>query len=246
MITEYHRPATLDEATSLLGTSGAYVIVEGTAPSSTAPPHATIAIDLQSLNLDDIEVTGGRLLIGSMTTLSDLSSSPLAPPMIAELASREHPSTIRNAATIGGVIATNDPESELLAGLVAFDASVTIAREAAIHDHPVESTLDNPQLIADSIIIDVSIEVRGTAVAHRTGRTPMDRPIVMVVGHKAPDGDIRLAATGVDTHVIAMSPEETETLDPPSDFRGTSQYRKALATVLTKRVVSDLSGGGQR
>jgi len=241
MITQYQRPTTLDEAVALVGGPGAFVIVEGTALN--ASTDATMAIDLQSLGLDEIEVSGGALRIGSMATLANLSSSPITPPMISELASREEPSTIRNVATIGGVIATNDPESELLAGLLAFNASVTIARAASIHDHPLEAALRNPQLIEDSIIIDVSIETGGISAAHRTGRTPMDRPIVMVVGRKDPAGHTRIAVTGVDSHVVAMPPGQVEALDPPTDFRGTSQYRKVLAEVLTKRVLADISGG---
>lgn len=243
MITQYQRPATLDEAVALVGAPGAYVIVEGMAFNSYAKPDPSVAVDLQSLELDEIDISGGALRIGSMTTLANLSSSPLTPPIIAEVTRREEPSTIRNAATMGGVIATNDPESELLAGLVAFNASVTIARAASIHDHPLEATLEDPRLIEHSVIIDISIETGGVASAHRTGRTPMDRPIVAVVGHKGSDGHMRLAATGLGTHVIRISPEQVDTLSPPADFRGTSRYRNALATVLTKRVLADLSGG---
>jgi CO/xanthine dehydrogenase FAD-binding subunit len=241
MITQYQRPATMGEAVSLIGTPGVHVIVEGTALNATAASDATVAVDLQSLGLDEIEMSGGALRIGSMTTLTSLSSFSATPSLISELATREAPSALRNAATVGGVIAMNDPESELLAGLIAFDASVTIARAASIHDHPLEVALQNPGLIDDSIIIDISIETGGTAAAHRTGRTPMDRPIVMVVGHKNPAGQIRLGVTGVASHVIAVSPDQVGALMPPDDFRGSSRYRKTLASVLTQRVIADLS-----
>ena len=243
MITQYHRPATIEEALALVGTPGAYVIAEGTSLNSTSHPNATAVIDLQSLDLDVIEISGGAVRVGSMATLTDLSSSPLIPPVIADLAKREAPSTIRNAATIGGVIATNDPESELLAGLVAVGASVAIARANTAHQMPIETALENPQIIESAVMIDISIDPRGVSAAHRTGRTPMDRPIVMVVGHKGADGRVRLAVTGVASHVIAVSPGEVDALDPPSDFRGTTRYRKELATVLTKRVLADLSEG---
>jgi CO/xanthine dehydrogenase FAD-binding subunit len=235
----------MGEAVSLVGTPGAYVIVEGTVISSTTAPDAAVAIDLQSLGLDTIEVSDGALQIGSMATLADLTSFSSTPPMISELASREAPSTIRTMATVGAVIAMNDPESELLAGLVAFNASVNVARATAMHDHPLEAVLENPGLIDDSIIVDISIDTGGTASAHRTGRTPMDRPIVMVVGRKDPAGQIRLGATGVDTHVVSVSRAQVGKLTPPDDFRGTSRYRRALATVLTERVFTDLSEGGQ-
>ena len=245
MITQYHRPATLDEAVALVGTPGAIVIAEGMARSTTTEPAPLVVIDLQSLDLGGIEVEGETMRIGSMTTLSDLSTSPLTPVVIADLARREAPSTIRNAATIGGTIATNDPESELLAGLVAFNASVAVVRADSIDTYPLEDVLKSPKLIERSIITGVSMHMRGPAAAHRTGRTPMDRPIVMVAGHMSTAGHIRLGVTGVATHVVVISPGQAGELDPPSDFRGTSQYRKSLATVLTKRVLHDLQYGGR-
>jgi carbon-monoxide dehydrogenase medium subunit len=244
MITSYHRPSTLDEALALVATPGTRVIVEGVALTSSVTDEVSAAVDLQSLGLDGIEMSGESVVIGSMTTLADLSTSPLVPAIISDLANREAPSTIRTVATVGGTVATNDPESELLAGLLAFDALVTVAQAEVELSHSLESVLDNPQLIEGSIITKISLDPRGAATAHRTGRTPRDRPIVMVVGHRDGDGHIHLAITGVGSHVVALSPGHTGTLEPPSDFRGSSRYRKELVAVLTKRVLADLSGGG--
>jgi CO/xanthine dehydrogenase FAD-binding subunit len=244
MITSYHRPGTLDEAVALVAAPGTRVIVEGTALTSSVSDEVSAAVDLQSLGLDGIEMAGESLVIGSMTTLADLSTSPRVPVIISDLANREAPSTIRTLATVGGTVATNDHESELLAGLLAFDALVTVAQTDVTANHPLGSVLDNPQLIEGSIITKISFDPRGAASAQRTGRTPMDRPIVMVVGHRGTNGHIHLAITGMGTHVVALSPGETGLLEPSSDFRGSSRYRKELATVLTKRVLADLSGGG--
>ena len=246
MITEYHRPATLDEAVVLVGLPGASVIAEATGPRRTENQDATVAIDLQSLGLDGIATSGDVTNIGSMTTLADLAASPLSPPTIAELATREYPITLRNAATVGGVIATNDAESELLAGLVAFGASVQVARADTKTTHALETILAEPPLIDGSIIVDVSISTLGVGAAHRTGRTPMDRPIVMVVGHRGSEGQIRLAATGVDSHVVAVSESRLDDLQPPADFRGSAGYRKTLVKVLTSRVLEDLSRSATR
>lgn len=246
MITEYHRPATLDEAVALIATPGAQVIVEGASLAASTRTDADVVVDLQSLDLDGIVGSDEVVQIGSMVTLATLATSTLVPPIIADLARREEPSSIRTMATVGGVIATNDAESELLAGLVAYNASMTVARADATEVHPLETVLVDPRVTEGSIIIDISIETRGIAAAHRTGRTPMDRPIVLVVGHKGPDGHIRLAVTGVEEYVVAVSPGQTGELDPPSDFRGTSEYRASLVNVLTKRVLADLSKGGAR
>jgi CO/xanthine dehydrogenase FAD-binding subunit len=228
----------------LVGNPDARVRVEGAALNLAAYKGSSTVIDLQSLGLDGIEMSDDVLRIGSMTTLFDLSSSPLVPPMISDLARREEPSTIRTVATIGGVIAVNDSESELAAGLIAFNASVAVVDAEGTQVHRLDAILKDPELIEDSILTEVSIGVAGAAAAHRTGRTPMDRPIVMVVGHKSPDGHIRLGVTGVDSHVVVLSPGQTGALTPPADFRGTSEYRKTLAKVLTKRVLADLARGG--
>ena len=244
MITSYHRPGTLDEALALVTTPGTHVIVEGAALASTASDEATAVVDLQSLGLDGIDMSGESLEIGSMTTLAHLATSSLVPGIISDFANREAPSTIRTLATIGGTVATNDAESELLAGLLAFDAHVTVAQADETLNHSLESVLDDPQIIEGSIITRISLDPRGPASAHRTGRTPMDRPIVMVVGRKDTNGNIHLAITGVDSRVVVLSPGQIGTLAPPSDFRGSSRYRKELASVLTERVLADISGGG--
>ena len=69
MITSYHRPGTLAEAVALVTTPGTQVIVEGAAVASSGSDEATAAVDLQSLGLDGIDMSGESLEIGSMTTL---------------------------------------------------------------------------------------------------------------------------------------------------------------------------------
>jgi CO/xanthine dehydrogenase FAD-binding subunit len=53
------------------------------------------------------------------------------------------------------------------------------------------------------------------------------------------DGRRRLALAGVaSTPVLA---EETDELDPPGDFRGSGEYRRALAGVLVSRAIEGVS-----
>ncbi len=51
-----------------------------------------------------------------MVRLSDLEAHSDVPALLKDLSRREGPNTIRNAATVGGTIASGDPESELVAG----------------------------------------------------------------------------------------------------------------------------------
>jgi CO/xanthine dehydrogenase FAD-binding subunit len=145
-------------------------------------------------------------------------------------------------ATVGGTIGTADPESEVLAGLLAFGARVTIARAGSSTEHPLEDLLGDAGLSGGAIITAVTISTSGRAAADRVGRTPMDRPIVMAVAYG--DGaTVRLAMTGVAPVPAIVDPGRIGDLDPPPDFRGTPAYRSALAQVLADRVVAAVTGG---
>lgn len=244
MITRYHRPTTLGEAVALLENPDAFVLAGGTAINGDPSLARSDAVDIQSLDLSGIESGDDSVRIGSMTRLQDIVTSPLVPRLIAELAHREAPNTIRNAATIGGIIGTNDSESELLVGLLAFGASVRVAWATSDVDHSLDEILADPRLVDGAIMTSISIDAGGIASAHRTGRTPRDRPIVAVAGHKDEGGAIRFALTGVDSRVVVVPVADIANLDPPSDFRGSSEYRRRLASILAGRVLADLGGGG--
>ncbi|MFV9671602.1 MAG: FAD binding domain-containing protein [Acidimicrobiia bacterium] len=243
MITQYHRPLTLDEAIALTARPDAVVIAGGTSVNA-SPDHRSInAVDLQALDLAGIETDGESIRIGATTVLQDLVDSTLVPVVLRDLARREAPNTIRNAATVGGTIGTVDPESELLAGLLAFEANVTLARAGSTTEHTLDEILESPSLLNGAIMTSVSIPSNGVAAADRTGRTPMDRPIVMAVVHRGHDGAICLAMTGVSTRPVVVEPDQIAALDPPSDFRGSPGYRKNLAEVLANRVLATITGG---
>ncbi len=243
MIQTYARPATLQEALDLLADPHAAVLAGGTDLNGDAAGAPKIAVDLQDLGLSGIDTDGSTLRIGAMTTLQDLVDATDAPSLLRELAHREAPSTIRNAATVGGTIGSSDPESELLAGLLLFDAAVALATATGSAEVRLDDLLDDPTALVGSIITSVTLSTSGATAADRTGRTPMDRPIVMVAGRLASDGIARLVATGVASRPVVIDPNRMDDLEPPADFRGSSEYRRHLAGVLADRIVERLEGG---
>lgn len=244
MITEYHRPLTLVEAITLASDPNAVVISGGTTLTSRPAGSASIVVDLQGLDLAGVEAVSGGLRIGATTRLQDLVESEDVPTLLADLAQREAPITMRNVATVGGTIAAANPESQLLTGLLAFDARVTIAGDGSTSVHSIGELLADASLLAGSIITSISIPIGGTAAADRTARTPRDQPIVMAVAHRGSDGNVRLAMSGVAPLPLVVDPNGLDDLDPPSDFRGSSDYRRQVAAVLAGRVLA-IVGGGQ-
>ena len=135
MITQYHRPLSLDEAIALNARPDAVIIAGGTSVNADPSRKPTTAVDLQALDLAGIDTDGESIRIGSTTRLQDLVDSTLVPEALRDLARREAPNTIRNAATIGGTIGAVDPESELLIGLLAFEATMTLTRTSSTTEH---------------------------------------------------------------------------------------------------------------
>jgi CO/xanthine dehydrogenase FAD-binding subunit len=189
-------------------------------------------------------VTASVVEIGAMTPLQDIADADGIHPVLRDLARREAPRSIRNAATVGGTVALADPESELVAGLLAFGASVRFADADGRIDHRLSDVVADPELLnRNTIIVGVTVAPDGDATAQRTARTPMDRPIVAVVARRGLDGTVTVAATGVADRPAIIDPERLEALDPPTDFRGTSGYRRHIAGILVHRALHEIGSG---
>jgi CO/xanthine dehydrogenase FAD-binding subunit len=201
----------------------------------------TEIIDLQTACDDSIEGLDGRAVIGAMTRLQSLVDHAGVPPLLRDLAKREGPNTLRNVATVGGTIAAADPESELLAGLLVHEASLTIARQTGTLDMALADLVADLSLLREGIITSISVAGGGVTASARTGRTPADTSIVAAMGRKV-DGRLLLALTGVASTPVLVAPNGIGALDPPADFRGSSEYRRNLAEILTRRVLGQLGG----
>lgn len=240
-ISAYHRPASLDEADSLLQRADVTttVVAGGTALNTADLPRNTEIVDIQDAVPAFVERRGDRVVFGAMTRLTDLIEHDATPPLIAELARREGPNTLRNASTIGGTVAEGDSESELIAGLLVHDAAVAVTgHEAEIALHALFSDWS---LLDRAVITSVSVALGGETASARTGRTPADTSIVAVAGRLVTEG-IRIAVTGCADTPVLVDPSDLSSLTPPADFRGTREYRLELAQVLTQRVVAQLGG----
>ncbi len=264
-ISQYHRPKTLDDALTLLQHDETSVpLAGGTHLLPSRDPYVQTVVDLQALGLDELSVEGFHLHLGAMVPLQRLVESPAVGEFLSESARLEGPTTYRNAATIGGIIATGDPLSYLLIALLALDAQVHL-RLPDPATVSLDRILDAPRKFLDGGLITGVTALSadgapGVAMA-RVARTPRDKPIVAVAVRVTRDGDlcggVRIALAGVaDRPICAYKVEDRlkgqpfdkglvdvavtnllEDLDPPSDFKGSSEYRCEMAAVLTRRAL---------
>jgi len=175
---------------------------------------------------------------------------------------------VRNAATVGGLVVTGEPASEWLLALLALDARVAIQSAAAGADLlPLDAFLRaQAGALACSLLTEVRCVVpdgRLGAGLARLGRTLHDRPIVAAAAVVARQGDVAarlgLAMSGVAGTPLRLSGVEEalvgrsftdgalaealagleEQLSPPDDFRGSAEYRRAMAPILARRALRE-------
>jgi aerobic carbon-monoxide dehydrogenase medium subunit len=132
---EYARPATVEEAISLLATydgarplAGGQTLVNVMKARAAAPD---VLVDLGGLSeLREIGFSSERMLeIGAMVTYAQLMSSSeveVARPILAEVAATIGDVQVRNRGTIGGNVCVSDPTNHLPPLLVALGATFTI------------------------------------------------------------------------------------------------------------------------
>jgi probable selenate reductase FAD-binding subunit len=245
-VSAYWRPVTLDGALALAHRDGAVPIGGGTTVNATPSNAPLEIIDLQALGLDRIEPTPTGVSVGATATLQQIADAVIVPLAVRDAARREAPSTLRAAATIGGCVAAGHWESEFMATLLACDAMVTLAQSHGAQELDLDVLLADHSSLRGTIITGIRIAGDGIIAAVRTGRTPADKPIVSAVARRAADG-VRLALSGVAARPVLSRTALIRTgsdaaawaagLDPPSDFRGSSAYRRALAVTLARRAV---------
>lgn len=175
-------------------------------------------------------------------------------------------SNVRNAATVGGLIVAGDPTSELLLALLALEAEVVVQTTGeGTHALTLDAWLHAPtDTWANGLLTKVRLlvpEERTSAGLARLGRTPQDRPIVAAAALVARQGDltahVALAMSGIaETPLRLRKVERTltgqpindetlkaalaglaERLEPPTDFRGSAEYRQAMAPILARRAL---------
>jgi aerobic carbon-monoxide dehydrogenase medium subunit len=132
---EYARPATVEEAISLLATydgarplAGGQTLVNVMKARAAAPD---VLVDLADLaELREIGFSSdGMLEIGSMVTYAQLMASSevdVARTILAEVAATIGDVQVRNRGTVGGNVCVSDPTNHLPPLLVALDATFTI------------------------------------------------------------------------------------------------------------------------
>ena len=238
-LSEYLSPTSTAEAVRLLTSAGGnYVALAGGTHlvgelETGQANHLDGVVDLGGLGLETIHVDGDALTIGAMALLTDIVehevAGELAGGLLRRAARGEGPINLRNAATIGGVVATAEHDSEFYAALLALNATVHISDETGERSiHLAELTAVRGLITAVSLPV---VEARSGLA--RVARTPSDRPIVAAVAVVTDAGE-RVALCGVAKRPI-LSDSEFSYI---SDFKGSAEYRRSMTGIVVERALA--------
>jgi carbon-monoxide dehydrogenase medium subunit len=221
-----------------------------------------LLVDINALDeLRGIEVRGGTVRIGALTTHSQVESSPEVRkhlPLIAEAVPHIAHTAIRNRGTIGGSLSLADPAAEYPACALALSAVLVISNKSQQRKVKAEAFfkgLFETDLKPGDVLTAVEFpaqQASDRSMFQELTRRHGDYAIIGLAAHRASDG-LRLAYFGAGpTPVLAKqaaskkSIEEAKAalakeLNPPADLYHSSATKLHLAKVLLERAWNAIS-----
>ncbi len=224
-----HRPKTAMEATKLRHEieNSAYLAggTEDLRLGSSVSSDAEL-IDINALSLNDIFIKDDRLYIGACATLEDVVTSDIIPSFIREAASFCTSYERRNAATIGGNVATRREDSYMTAALVASECHVILECHKGEKEKSLVEYLEKKHCkgLLKYFIIDKSRQgwvkrIARSSSSHST----------LIASHSA--SVYALSASGSHFE-FGDTPDLYKKMEFKDDLTGSAEYKKYLASVI--------------
>ena len=256
----YHRATSVDDAIAKLNAADDGTLIAGgmtlipTIKLRLARPSDVV--DLGGVAaLRGITAQGDAVTVGATTTHAEVAESAdvkQAIPALAALAEGIGDAQVRNAGTLGGSIANNDPAADYPAAVVGLGATVvTNAREIAADDF--FTGLFETALDAGEVLTGVRFPVP-EAAGYAKFPNPASRYAIVGVFVAKTRGGVRVAVTGAGACVFRQremeaalasnfSPDAVGGISVSedvlnSDIHADAEYRAHLVTVMAKRALA--------
>jgi CO/xanthine dehydrogenase FAD-binding subunit len=250
MITEYHRPSTLEEALKLIKRKNPETRPLGGGTVLSAPSSEQVAVvDLQKLKLNKISAKGKSVTIGAVATLQALMETEGIPTPLSAAIRHEAAFNMRGVATVAGSLVSADGRSPFALAMLALDAQLDM--------QPKDETVGYGDLLAlraeklrGKLITKISISTAPKLSYQYVARTPADLPIIAVAVAQWPSGRTRLALGGWGSApVLAMDGKDPSgvadavdnALSHASDQWASAEYRLEAGRALAERAQAEVA-----
>ena len=227
---EYHRPASVADATRLLGAAadgrylgGGQSLLPAMKMGLSAPSDLVEVVRIPQLK--GIRVDGATLVVGAGTTHAEVAASAdvrRTIPALAALADLIGDPAVRSAGTLGGSLALNDPAACYPAGVLGLGATVRTDRRGIAADDFFRGMYETA-LEPGELIVEVAFPIPEKASWQKFKQPASRFSLVGVFVSRGPAG-VRVAVTGAASCV----------------FRATA-FERALATDWSAKALAGLA-----
>jgi len=260
---QYHRPASIDEASKILASNEEAKLLAGgmtllpTMKLRLAQPSDLV--DLSGIDsLCGIKKDGATIEIGAMTPHADVAGSDVVRseiPALADLAGTIGDAQVRNRGTIGGSLSNSDPAADYPAAVLGLNAVVRTNKREIMADDYFKALFETA--LEPNEIIQVVRFPKPKRAAYAKFPNPASRyAVVGVMVAETADG-IRVAVTGAgacafraseieaalarDFSATALDRMTISADDLNEDLHASAEYRAHLVIVMAKRAVAAAS-----
>ncbi len=257
----YHRPASVSEAASLLAANGdgralagGQTLVAAMKLRLSAPSDL---VDLGGLaELRGIGVQGSELVVGALTTHATVAANADVQrllPGLATLAGGIGDRQVREVGTIGGSIANNDPAADYPAGILGLGATV-VTNKRRIGADDFFTGMYETALQPGELITAVHFPLARRSAYAKFHNQASRFALVGVCVSQSAGGAVRVAVTGAGACVFRVPDMEkalsanfaASALDGVTvasdhlnnDLHATGEYRAHLVKVMARRAVA--------
>ena len=255
-IREYKRAESLEEAWQL-NQKKANRILGGMIWLTMETINVGTAIDLSGLGLDTIEETDVGFSIGAMVTLRQLETHPgleaFTHGAVREALRHIVGVQLRNLATVGGSIYSRFGFSDVLTLFLAMDCSVELYKGGIV---PLREYAERPY--DRDIVVRLLVRKEAADYCYQSVRNSQtDIPVLTCAAARMENGDYSIVIGARPLRAVrfelpaepALAAEQLAAqfaegvkaqIVTGSNMRGSAEYRRHLAGVLTKRAVLEL------
>jgi carbon-monoxide dehydrogenase medium subunit len=260
-------PSSLAEAVEILGREkDVAVIAGGTHVIHTLLENRTPIrkfVDISRLDeLKKIHVDGGRARVGALVTHSELAEKMMNEIRAFKSFMQKYSApTIANIATVGGSVMLKKSSEDLIPILLTLDAELTFADGGGVKKVSLDEYLRS-QTPSNTILTEISFNVRGGCVFDKLWLGVSRNPLISVAAYVEGVDRVRLARVAV-SHRDGSTPGRvvsverflegrrleqgvvyragkimSSSINPSTDVLVSSEYRREVAAVLLRRLLT--------